>query len=37
MLLISGMAPAIEVSGTPAFRGGGGMESKEFGRYAVAV
>ena len=33
-----GNAPAIEVSGTSAFRGGrGGMESIECGRYAVAV
>ena len=35
--LISGIGPAIEVSGTPSLRGGGGNEARECGRYAVAV
>ena len=35
--LISGIVPAMEVSGIPALRGGGGTESSEWGRYAVAV
>ena len=38
MSLISGTGPAIEVSGTAALRGGGGgKDSREWGRYAVAV
>ena len=37
MSLISGTGPAIEVSGMPALRGGGGNDSREWGRYAVAV
>lgn len=35
--MTAGTAPAIELSGTWAFRGGGGTESREWGRYAVAV
>ena len=35
--MISGETPAIEVSGTFVLRGGGGVESKECGRYSVAV
>ena len=31
-LLISGIVPAIEVSGTPSLRGGGGNDSRECGR-----
>lgn len=37
MSLTSGTASAIELSGTPALRGGGGTDSREWGRYAVAV
>ena len=36
-LLICGESPAIEVSGMFALRGGGGTESREWGRYSVAV
>ena len=32
VLLISGIGPAIEVSGTPSLRGGGGNDSRECGR-----
>jgi hypothetical protein len=32
-----GMPPAMEVSGMPVFRGGGGWGSKELGWYAVLV
>ena len=32
VLLISGVVPAIEVSGTPSLRGGGGNDSRECGR-----
>lgn len=31
------MPPAMEVSGMPAFRGGGGCVSREYGWYAVLV
>lgn len=37
MSLTSGTAPAIELFETRALRGGGGGESREWGRYAVAV
>ena len=37
MLFISGETPAIEVSGMFVLRGGGGGESREWGRYSVAV
>jgi hypothetical protein len=36
-LFASAFPPAIEVSGTPAFRGGGGGGCNEAGWYAVAV
>jgi hypothetical protein len=35
--LTCGIAPAIDVSGIPVFRGGGGWVSKEYGWYAVLV
>lgn len=37
LLFISGDAPAIDVSGMFVLRGGGGTESRECGRYSVAV
>jgi len=37
LLLISGDMPAIDVSGMFVLRGGGGAESREWGRYSVAV
>ena len=37
MLLIPAAMPAMEVSGTLALRGGGGVMSRERGWYSVAV
>lgn len=37
MSLTCGIPPAIDVSGRPTFRGGGGSEPNEYGWYAVLV